>query len=233
MNVPEHPSYRAYVGHPEAFDVLGASQFLLLFSLGLREFHSVLDVGCGSLRSGRLLIPFLERGQYNAIEPNRWLVDSAIRLELGDVLLSIKEPHFRFSSDLNLSAFGCSFDYVQAHSVVTHMPHTMISVLFSQVSLVLGDHGIFVGTYLDGQADFTGSDWIYPELVSYRWETIRQTAERFCLRACRLVWPHPRQIYFLLTKKREVLDAIVASRLTPYSPSPPRLLDKLIIKEES
>ena len=51
--------YAAYVGPPEQYDFMGATQFRLLTTLGLREHHSVLDFGCGSLRAGRLLIPYL------------------------------------------------------------------------------------------------------------------------------------------------------------------------------
>jgi hypothetical protein len=51
--------HRAFVGQPQRYDVAAASQFALLFLLGLREHHRVLDFGCGSLRLGRLLIPYL------------------------------------------------------------------------------------------------------------------------------------------------------------------------------
>jgi hypothetical protein len=46
--------YRAYVGPPDRFDFMSATQFALLFALGLRDHHRVLDFGCGSLRLGRL-----------------------------------------------------------------------------------------------------------------------------------------------------------------------------------
>ena len=39
--------YRAYVGNPKVYDVTAATQFLLMVALGLREYHSLLDIGCG------------------------------------------------------------------------------------------------------------------------------------------------------------------------------------------
>ena len=63
-----HPGdmhYRAYVGPPEQYDLMGATQFNLLCSLGLREWHRVLDfrlrgIACGSapdsLSETRLLL---------------------------------------------------------------------------------------------------------------------------------------------------------------------------------
>src|ERR1700724_2187949 len=77
------PLFRAYVGPPRQFDFMGAPQFRLLTTLGLREHHSVLDFGCGSLRAGRLLIPYLLPGRYYGLEPNRWLVEDGISRQLG------------------------------------------------------------------------------------------------------------------------------------------------------
>ena len=56
---PGDAHYRAYVGPPEDYDLIAAMTFNLLTTLGLRQHHSLLDVGCGSLRIGRLLIPYL------------------------------------------------------------------------------------------------------------------------------------------------------------------------------
>ncbi len=58
---PGDEHYSAYVGPPALYDLMGASQFRLLTALGLRERHSVLDFGCGSLRAGRLLLPYRKR----------------------------------------------------------------------------------------------------------------------------------------------------------------------------
>ena len=60
--------------------------------LGLREHHSVLDFGCGSLRAGRLLIPYLLEGRYYGLEPNRWLIEDAMEHELGGALIDLKRP---------------------------------------------------------------------------------------------------------------------------------------------
>ena len=94
---PGDAHYRAYVGPPEDYDLIAAMAFNLLTTLGLRQHHSLLDVGCGSLRIGRLLIPYLNRGKYFGIEPNEWLVREGIKRELGETLLQIKCPTFFFS----------------------------------------------------------------------------------------------------------------------------------------
>lgn len=63
--------YRAYVGDPERYDVLAVQQFRVLTDLGLREHHKVLEVGCGSLRFGRLLLPYLLPDRYVGVEPEQ------------------------------------------------------------------------------------------------------------------------------------------------------------------
>ena len=42
--------YTSFVGPPDQYDLMGATQFRLLTTLGLRDTHRVLDFGCGSLR---------------------------------------------------------------------------------------------------------------------------------------------------------------------------------------
>jgi SAM-dependent methyltransferase len=66
---PGADHYRAYVGPPDRFDFMSATQFSLLFALGLRDHDCVLDFGCGSLRLGRLLIPYLRRAGVTALIP--------------------------------------------------------------------------------------------------------------------------------------------------------------------
>src|SRR5438132_4114131 len=80
---PGDNHYRAYVGPPQDYDLIAAMTFNLLTSVGLRAHHTLIDVGCGSLRVGRLFIPYLDSGNYIGVEPNRWLVEEALKHELG------------------------------------------------------------------------------------------------------------------------------------------------------
>ena len=103
--------YMAYVGPPTQYDFMGATQFRLLSSLGLRSNHHMLDVGCGSLRAGRLFISYLDERRYCGIEPNKWLIEDAIKNQVGKDLISIKKPQFDHNSYFESNIFSQEFDY--------------------------------------------------------------------------------------------------------------------------
>jgi hypothetical protein len=76
--------YRAWVGPPKEYDLIAASyQVSLLRAAGLRETHKLCDVRCGSLRGGRMLIPYLLPGNYYGIEPDKKILDAGIKNEVG------------------------------------------------------------------------------------------------------------------------------------------------------
>lgn len=53
----------------ETFEEAGRNQFITLLELGLSPESRVIDIGCGVLRLGYWLIPFLHEGCYYGIEP--------------------------------------------------------------------------------------------------------------------------------------------------------------------
>jgi len=118
---PGDAHYRAYVGPPEDYDLIAATTFNLLTTIGLRQHHTLLDVGCGSLRVGRLLIPYLNRSNYAGIEPNAWLIEEGITREIGRDMVEIKRPRFLTADSPEiLRTAGSSFDFAVAQSIFSH-----------------------------------------------------------------------------------------------------------------
>ena len=195
---PGDAHYRAYVGPPEDYDLIAAMTFNLLTTLGLRQYHSLLDVGCGSLRIGRLLIPYLNQGKYFGVEPNEWLVEEGIKRELGEALVQIKRPTFFFSdSPETIAEANVSFDFAVAQSIFSHCGLDLIRNWLSAISRSLAQDGAFIATFVTGEEDSPRRGWVYPECVSYQAGTLRRAAAEAGLLFEILDWKHPRQTWAL------------------------------------
>ena len=158
--------------------------------------HRVVDVGCGSLRAGRLLIPYLRPGHYCGLDPNRWLIEEGIKRELGRDLVRIKRPRFAYADDFSLSAFRTPFDYAMAHSIFSHAYADFTGQGLKEIAKGLSESGLLLATYIDGDATTQGSGWLYPGCVTYTWDDMLGLISNSGLVARRLDWMHPRQAWF-------------------------------------
>ena len=190
--------YKAYVGPPENYDKISAMQFNLLTTLGLRENDFLLDIGCGSLRGGKLFIPFLLKNRYFGIEPEKWLVEEGIKNEIGQDLIQIKQSKFNHNSDFNLSVFNQKFNFIIAQSIFSHASKNQIVKCLREVKNVMHENSIFVATFVKGINNYSGNKWVYPECVTYTLEFLFKLAKDQGLICRELYWPHPHNQSWLL-----------------------------------
>jgi SAM-dependent methyltransferase len=183
--------YRAFVGPPGRYDVLAALQFNLLTALGLREEHSLLDIGCGSCRAGRLFLAYLLPGRYCGLEPEAWLVEEGLERELGRDVVRVKRPTFRHDRNFALAAFGRSFDFLLSQSVFSHAPALQVRRCLSQARQVMKPDAVLAATYKPGDADHAGAEWVYPACVSYTPAFFQRMVEDEGLACVPIDWPHP------------------------------------------
>lgn len=195
--------YRAFVGPGETYDAMSAIQFNLLTFLGLREGHFLLDIGCGSLRGGRLFIPYLLPGRYFGIEPEQWLVEEGIRNELGSGLIDLKRPMFRHESDFALTSFNQSFDFILAQSIFSHASQAQIRICLAEASKVMTPKSIFAATYVKGDENYEGEEWVYPGCVTYTEEHLEQLAQEQGLLVRPIDWPQPAQQSWVVFTTKE------------------------------
>lgn len=188
-------NYRSAVGPERAYDILGGLQFTLLYLLGLRDYHKLCDVGCGSLRAGRLFIPYLRPGNYYGVEPYQQLVELGIEEELGKSIVSVKAPHFLHDDDFNLNTFGVTFDYILAQSIFSHAACHQIEKCLSEVAKALAWDGTLVATYwptCPGELDYAGDEWVgNGKTAHYCKETMQEMVKDAGLTMRPLKFPHP------------------------------------------
>lgn len=188
---PGSHHYRAFVSPPDKYDLVSALQFSLLSFLGLREEHYLLDIGCGSLRGGRLFIPYLLRGRYFGIEPEQWLIEEGIKHELGQAIIELKQPTFYNDRSFNLQHFQREFDFLLAQSIFSHASQVQIHACLAAASKVMKPQAIFVANFVESEVNYTGDEWVYPGGSTYTLEFMSQMVADHGLTCIPLDWPHP------------------------------------------
>ncbi len=188
--------YRAFVGRPQNYDLGGAVQFEFLFDLGMREYHRMLDIGCGSLRLGRHILPWLMPGRYYGLEPNRKIVYEGLMQHFGSgeegEIVRCKRPSFTHNTDFDFSFVGEPVDFMMAHSIASHSGVKEIRKLFEAVASVSHDDTVAVVTYCRCTSDSdrnTEDGWFYPGVVNYTDDYVAELATEVGLKAARTIWP--------------------------------------------
>lgn len=216
---PGGDHYRAYIGPPADYDLIAGQTLGLLFAAGLRETDQLLDLGCGSLRAGRMLIPYLRPGNYYGIEPNEWLVRDGIAHELGDHLIALKRPTFRYVDDFSADAFGVDFDVILAQSIFSHTYPDLTRRGFRRVAKALTPTGVMLATFVeDGPEAPPGDGWLYPGCVPYSWPEIRRMLRETGLTGRKVAWAHPRQTWFVAGSDPVNVERIARTVRPPHRP---------------
>lgn len=189
QDIDRSAEYRIHIGDAESYDVLSAIQFNLLTALGLRDTHYLLDIGCGSLRAGRLFIPYLRPRHYFGIEPLQWLIQEGIDKEIGEAMIRIKSPTFSNNDDFDLGIFDRQFDFMIAQSIFSHTSQAQVRRCVEQARLALKPDGVFAATFFEGPENYTGDSWIAK--ADYTMEHMRAMVEEAGMACTPIDWRHP------------------------------------------
>jgi len=191
MPRPFDADYRRYVGPDSKYDIIAANQFIALINNGLREYHTILDIGCGTMRVGRLLINYLLPERYYGIEPNKEIYDLACKNEIGLEMEALKKFVVCHIDDFNLNHFGIvRYDYILAHSIFSHTSKSQLEKCIKSAKTVLKEKGVFLATYIEGP-DNKKEDWSYPNGITFRYETIKQICRLNGLKCDKMALKHP------------------------------------------
>jgi len=130
---------------------MGWFQLGYMVGAGLRPHHRLLDVGCGSMRGGRLFARYLDRGNYWGFDKEQALVEAGWRV-LARAGLTSKQPHLHVVRDFDLLRFSDDlfFDFALAQSVFTHLLPDQILACLRAVIPRLKLSGEFHATFFEG-----------------------------------------------------------------------------------
>ena len=131
--------------------------------MGLRPHHSVLEIGCGTLRGGIPIIDFLDARNFCGIDVRQVVLDEA-RKEVAEAGLKHKEPSLVLATDLAMIDLVQEYDYIWAFSVLPHLDDEVIRGAFMCASKHLKDDGRFFATVQLGDAEQVGVWREFPDL---------------------------------------------------------------------
>ncbi|MEO1039972.1 MAG: class I SAM-dependent methyltransferase [Pseudomonadota bacterium] len=137
------------------WEELGALQFDFLVSQGLMPEDRLLDVGCGSLRAGVRLVPYLQPGRYYGLDLREELLDAGYEREIVPMGLASRLPRANLATvgDFDATGFGVTFNYAIAQSVFTHLPQDELARCLIALAPVFEPGGRFLVTYFERPAD--------------------------------------------------------------------------------
>jgi len=182
----QHNEWRARVGRIRDFDIVGAHQFNVLTGLGgLREHHILVDVGCGCLRAGKLLIPYLDLAHYLGLEPNGELITAGVMHEVGPGLISKKGVRFTQRDD---------FDFYE------EWPHVEPDFVLADGVIDSTNIEAFVDALDRGLSLDRGEAWITIDLEDLEGTVLREVASDYKVTALKPQHPEKRSWFRLVPK---------------------------------
>lgn len=167
----------------------GRAQLELLRLEGLQENDYVLEIGFGALMSAIPIMSFLEIGHYAGIDPNKWLMEASLQIPENRAVVLERQPVFLLRDDFDGSAFGRTFDYIYAHSIMSHAAHWQLPLFLENCAKVLREGGkvVFslrlteVNEYGNEGADQEthANEWQYPGVSFFHKETVIREASKW------------------------------------------------------
>lgn len=154
------------VGPLAAWSRVRESTIALLVEEGLQPHHKVVDLGCGHLRIGSWLIPYLEPGRYIGIEPREEAVKAGLRALVGLDVAREKAVVFSDRTDFDVGAWG-PVDFVVARSVWSHASRDQIRATLDAFMESAQRGGKLLASFYPaslrrpGFWPYYGSEWCY------------------------------------------------------------------------
>ena len=170
-------------------EISGEIQLELLRLEGCIPKSKVLEVGCGCLHTGLLLIKYLEQGNYVGIDPNEWLRNEELKKHSVKNIVNEKNAKFLSVDNFDASALGFKFDFVLSHSVLSHFAHWQLAQFLENIKKVLHPDGLILASIRLSEGNKYGSsgspdkrdsmdeNWVYPGVSFFSLMTLNSIAD--------------------------------------------------------
>ena len=146
----------AMVGPRGVWKESQAFQLDFLRARGLTPDHTVLDIGCGPLRGGIVLIDYLAPGNYVGIDVRDEVIAEAER-QISERGLAPKAPAVFTSSSFGRDELGDrTFDVIWSFQVLYHLDDALVSECLAQIASRLRPGG---NAYANVNTEFPDGQW--------------------------------------------------------------------------
>jgi SAM-dependent methyltransferase len=150
-------------------EIMGPRVLAYVKAAGLEPRHRLLDFGCGTLRTGRYLIRYLDPGRYVGVDISEGAIAYSRSVIARHRNLKVKGPEVWRVAPFEPLDLPWAPDYLLCHSVFTHLPRQAAQATFRQLRAVMTPEATLVFTAFVGGAYAHRSykDIVYtvPELV--------------------------------------------------------------------
>ena len=147
---PGMKSRHGWVGDAALAGIKRDFQIAFLRAQGLQPEHTLLDLGCGTLRGGIPLIDYLQVGHYTGIDVRTEVLREAEK-ELWEAGLTYKTPRLLHADEVPLKLAKSEFDYVWAFSVLFHLSDSIFRETMDLIANYLKPSGVFYGNVNIGE----------------------------------------------------------------------------------
>lgn len=167
----------------------GRVQLKLLLLEGLQKDHRVLEIGCGALVAGIPIMSYLSPNHYVGIEPNRWLIDASLKVAGNRRVVNQKNPLFIYNMDFDATPLNIGFDYIIAHSIMSHAAHQQLPLFLENGAKVLNKSGKLIFSirltepnaygHQGAPQETQSPEWIYPGNSFFHKQTVVEEASKW------------------------------------------------------
>jgi SAM-dependent methyltransferase len=138
----ERTGYKHAIGGGDNWDSHGNLQRDFLISQGLKPQHRLLEIGCGTGRLARKVVPILHPGNYTGVDIAASALKAAVQLAVDEGWLS-RLPYFRGDIPSHLP-----FDFIWAFAAFIHIPQDVMESTMRRAAAVMHKDSRFYWSYI-------------------------------------------------------------------------------------